>query len=316
MKKLFSLLTILLVVSAAIAQQQRLSVSAELQNLAVPVSPALDNPVLPLQTYRGPSSADALSENIIGATRYDMQTNASCQNRFYLYADGAMGGIWTYGMNDGNGYQDRGTGYNYYNGSTWGAVPVIRIEGLRTGWPSYAPWNGNGEIVVSHHFATFPALMLTRAVKGTGAWDIEGEILPQMTAADYIGFSADDYAWMSPRGDTIAFILGGHWTDTFIMASYDNGTSWEKIPILNNGNKLVPSGDETDVFACSDGSVALEMDNNSVFHVVFGRMRAKGDLDGRKYYPGTASLTICCLYLRYINEIITPFFYTFKAYNN
>jgi hypothetical protein len=343
----------MLVAVASMAQQQRLMIPSEFENLAVSQSPPLDNPVLPMQQYKRSSTDNPLFENVIGATRYDMQTNASCQNRFYLYPDGTMGGIWTYGMNDAS-YLDRGTGYNYYNGSSWGTAPLSRIESLRAGWPSYAPWNGNGEIVVSHHFATFPALMLTRTTKGTGAWteveiappagamgidwprmitsgpthmsihmialttpsasggaiydgldgaivyyrsqdggatwDIAGDILPQITASDYIGFSADDYAWMRPRGDTIAFIVGGNWTDTFIMVSYDNGTNWEKIPILNNGNKLVPSGDETDIFACCDGSVALEMDNDGVFHVVFGRMRAKGDLDGRKYYPGTDGL--------------------------
>ncbi len=370
MKRVFPIVVVMLVSIMAVAQNKPTQFAKELQNLAVLKQPAAENPVLPLKPYVKSVSSTTLFEDVIGGTRYDLQTNSACQNRFYLYPDGSMGGVWTRGMDEGTGYNDRGTGYNYYDGSTWGMLPLMRIESLRTGWPSYCPLGAAGEMVISHHFATFPALLLTRTQKGTGAWseveiappagalgidwpsvmtsgpdnqyihmivmttpeasqgaiyqgldgaivyyrsldggatwDIAGEILPQMTSLDYLGFSADDYAWASPKGDTIAFILGGHWTDTFIMVSYDNGTNWEKIPILNNGNKMVPSGDETDIFACSDGSVCAEMDKNGVFHVVFGRMHAKGDLDGRKYYPWTDGLIYWNSTMEMLNDSLNP----------
>ena len=370
MKNLLPFLVFVLLAGSVSAQKKAIRLPSRLQEISVLKPVAGEEPVLPLQSLsRFPASGNT-SETVIGTTRYDLQTNTSCQNRFYLYPDGTIAGTWTFGVNDGNGYQERGTGYNYYDGTSWDPIPLFRIESLRTGWPSYAPWNAQGEAVVSHHFATFPALILTRPQKGTGSWseteiplpagalgldwprmitsgpgnqcihliglttpiasggaayqgldgavvyyrsldggatwDIPGIILPQMTSADYLGFSADDYAWATPKGDTIAFVTGGHWTDTFIMVSYDNGTNWQKIPILNNGNKMVPSGTETGIFACCDGSLAIEKDADGVFHVVFGRMRAKGDLDGRKYYPWTDGLIYWNTNMEILNDSLDP----------
>ncbi|OQX78701.1 MAG: hypothetical protein B6D61_04945, partial [Bacteroidetes bacterium 4484_249] len=72
-------------------------------------------------------------EEIIGNTYYDLQTNTSCQNRFYVYDDGTMGATWTFGIDYPGFSGDRGTGYNYFDGENWGSYPVERIESLRTG---------------------------------------------------------------------------------------------------------------------------------------------------------------------------------------
>ena len=108
---------------------------------------------------------------IIGETFYDMQTHGSCQNRIYHYEDGCIGASWTYGM-DYVSYPDRGTGYNFYDGSTWQSWPEERIETQRTGWPSYAPYGENGELVVAHlSGADSMGLMFSkRETKGEGDW--------------------------------------------------------------------------------------------------------------------------------------------------
>lgn len=108
---------------------------------------------------------------IIGETYYDLQTNTSCQNRIYLYNDGKIGTTFTFGMSP-TAFADRGTGYNFYNGSNWGPVPVARIETDRTGWSSYCPWGTNGEINVAHYSgASVTGLAIyERASKGSGAW--------------------------------------------------------------------------------------------------------------------------------------------------
>ena len=72
-----------------------------------------------MKPYIRSASTKAVFEDVIGATKYDLQTNSACQNRFYLYPDGSMGGVWTRGMAE-PGYDDRGTGYNYYDGSSVG----------------------------------------------------------------------------------------------------------------------------------------------------------------------------------------------------
>jgi len=81
-------------------------------------------------------------------SRYDCQTNHSCQIRMYYYPDGTIGATMTMAHNDN--FADRGTGYNYFDGTEWGAAPEARIETVKTGWPSYAPLGINGEIVVAH----------------------------------------------------------------------------------------------------------------------------------------------------------------------
>ncbi len=124
----------------------------------------------------------AMDDPTIMMTNYDMMTNSSVQNRLYIFPDGTMGGIATMSHDNGGAFRDRGTGYNYFNGSAWGPLPSARIESIRTGWPSYAPWNNGGEIVVSHHFAAFPPLMLTRPAKGTGSWSETEIAVPQGAA--------------------------------------------------------------------------------------------------------------------------------------
>ncbi|MBE9481352.1 MAG: T9SS type A sorting domain-containing protein [Bacteroidetes bacterium] len=88
-------------------------------------------------------------ETQMGDTQYDLQTNASTQNRIYLYDDGTIGAVWTMGF-DPSGFALRGTGHNFYNGTDWGPWPTVRIDDEKTGWPSYVPWGPDGEIVVNH----------------------------------------------------------------------------------------------------------------------------------------------------------------------
>jgi hypothetical protein len=111
-------------------------------------------------------------EDTIGESIYDLQTNASCQNRIYLFDDGTIGATWTRGMEETTAFNDRGTGYNYYDGSTWQSWPEERIESMRTGWPSYAPYGEGGEIVAAHISGadTIGLLFNKRNIKGSGEW--------------------------------------------------------------------------------------------------------------------------------------------------
>ncbi|MBN3035132.1 MAG: T9SS type A sorting domain-containing protein [Bacteroidales bacterium] len=111
----------------------------------------------------------ALEEFQIGTTWYDLQSNSLLSNRIWLHDDGTIGAVWTMGF-ESAAFNDRGTGYNFYDGNAWGPQPTARIESLRTGWPSYAAWGEDGEIVVSHDFDPGRLVMLSRAQKGTGTW--------------------------------------------------------------------------------------------------------------------------------------------------
>jgi hypothetical protein len=374
MKRSILLIIVLLAFSPAFAQTKSL-VPSRLADIAAPVPNLADVPLLPLAKPNTTVHTDATIEQMIGVTKYDRQTNRSVQNRMYYYPDGKIAATWTMGMLD-VAYNDRGTGYNFFSGSSWGSPPTARLETFKTGWPSYTPWGANGEMIIAHRNSYSPMTMMRRPERGTGAWtsvdvpgpagssgldwprvitngpdrmtvhmivvtgptslggqkyqgmdgalvyyrsfdggdtwDKKGAMFPQITSSEYYGIGGDDYAWGTPHGDTIYFVLGGNWEDTFIMASYDNGDNWNKIPILANSHCLVPPNTVTDRFPCADGSLAVEMDKNGVFHVVFGRMYARGESDGQKYFPYTDGLVYWNSTMPMLNDSL--FFDT--LYNN
>lgn len=173
-------------------------------------------------------SAPGVIENLIGGTIYDLQTNVAVQNRIYVYPDGTIGTTWTMGYTP-TAYADRGTGYNYYNGTSWGPEPTARIEPVRTGWPSYCPL-GNGELIVAHDFVA--GLQISkRPVKGTGAWTTTFLAAPA---------GATKVSW--PRaittGNTIHIIgcSGGIYQGLDLALLYyrstDGGATWEPAKIL------------------------------------------------------------------------------------
>jgi len=231
---LFSLITLnYLTVSAqkfCLKQSDKIDRSAKLLK-----KPAVDDPVIKsdirpadYKPVSKSSSAFGVFETMIGSTVYDSQTNSSVANRIYAYPDGTIGAVWTMGFASTD-YADRGTGYNYFNGTSWGDEPTTRIESMRTGWPSYYPL-GNGELVVAHDFVS--GLQISkRPVKGTGGWTTSFLAAPA---------GATKVSW--PRvisvGNTIHIIaISGVPFEGLDLAllyyrSTDGGTTWENPVIL------------------------------------------------------------------------------------
>ena len=76
---------------------------------------------------------------VIGNTWYDTQTynSGNLMNRIYEYPDGFIGATW---MHKGSsGTPDRGTAYNYYDGSAWSTQALHLGNDPNNGFPSYAP---------------------------------------------------------------------------------------------------------------------------------------------------------------------------------
>lgn len=118
-------------------------------------------------TFRG--SNVTVNGRPLGTTTYDLQTNASVQNRFYVFPDGTMSATFTYSMDFTLAALDRGTGYVYYNGTSWGPAPTSRVESGRVGWPSILGI-GNGEYITAHNTDNSTITKNLRTTKGTGAW--------------------------------------------------------------------------------------------------------------------------------------------------
>lgn len=105
----------------------------------------------------------------IGQTTYDLQTNASIQNRILAHSDGTISAVWTYSTTYDIAASDRGTGYAYFDGTSWSAMPTNRIESQRGGWPSILSINGN-EFNTLHNTQSSVVTLNQRGTKGSGTW--------------------------------------------------------------------------------------------------------------------------------------------------
>jgi hypothetical protein len=125
------------------------------------------------------SNKSIMDDPVSSITRYDLQTNAAMGRRLFLYPDLTVGTAATWSQQDAS-WTDRGTGYNYFDGTAFGPLPAARVEAVRTGWPCYLPFGANGELVISHQ-AAGNLVLTTRPNKGTGAWT--QQILPNAVPA-------------------------------------------------------------------------------------------------------------------------------------
>ncbi len=182
MKNVFTLL-ILIAFALPGFSQNRAMPGKDLRNLSV----EMKNPVaeFPGTAQKGVPSAKSVfnspEETIVGGTRYDNQSNATCQNRLYVFDDGTIGATWTRSTDDGS-WADRGTGYNYFDGNDWGSAPTAQLEEVRTGWPSYMPLGENGEMTIAH--GSDGLVICQRPTKGTGDWTYSSR--PGPTGHEYI----------------------------------------------------------------------------------------------------------------------------------
>lgn len=214
--------------------------------------------------YSSVASPLSATEATIGETRYDLQSNQATENRLYMFPDGTIGGVWTMGMSEPN-FPDRGTGYNYFDGTDWGPNPTARIETIRTGWPSYAPYGANGEMVVSHTDVAGLAIA-KRDQKGSGSWT-------QSILAGPAG--AVDISW--PRVVTNGT---GHENIHILACTYvpyqgldqallyyrsqDGGTSWDKQHVI------LPGMASTDYSTIGGDSYAWADPKNNTLAFVVG----------------------------------------------
>jgi hypothetical protein len=168
MKKISLLVIAILVGVAVMAQFRPAKLSKKLQNTAVLSTPAIDNQTPFMKNLNPAVNTKQLLDDDLGTSgTYDMQSNSSPMERVIGWPDGTVSASWM--KADQTSYADRGTGYNYNDGTAWGAAPTARIESQKTGWPNLCMWNGNGELSLDHN-STSTLVMMTRPVKGTGTW--------------------------------------------------------------------------------------------------------------------------------------------------
>jgi len=230
MKKLL-LLSLVLSISLLGFSQERVVASKALRNVTKTASFVKANDaIVNMEVAQNPyvaNSRELEGENVIGKTFYDLQSNSFLSNRIHAYDDGTIGAVWTRGV-DASAFADRGTGYNFYDGSAWGPEPTARVEDVRTGWPSYAAWGANGEIIMSHDFPN-GLVYSTREEKGTGEWTYstlygpagnEGVAWPRLITS---GENNDNIHVLVNSYDEYA----GQAAAMFYYRSLDGGETWD-----------------------------------------------------------------------------------------
>ena len=126
------------------------------------------------------------TEEVIGTTTYDLQSNAAVQNRIVVHADGTISAGWTMSQQYNTTYSDRGTGYNFFDGTSWGAQPTTKLESSRGGWPSIIALGNGGEASITHNTDNAHLNMTHRSSIGSGTWTEQN-----VSSADSNGVSQD-----------------------------------------------------------------------------------------------------------------------------
>ncbi|MDB0027462.1 glycoside hydrolase [Flavobacteriales bacterium] len=193
------------------------------------------------------------TEEVIGTTTYDLQSNAAVQNRIVVHADGTISAGWTISQQYNTTYADRGTGYNYFDGTSWDTAPSLRLEDTRGGWPSIIALGNGGECAITHNTTNSLIKNTSRAYIGTGAWT-ENTVTP-----DYLIWNRSASGGVD--GNTIHMIAltepsGGTWTGMpfngvsgalLYSRSQDGGITWDRqdiqLPGTDSSTQIGMSGD-------------------------------------------------------------------------
>ena len=195
-------------------------------------------------------------------THYDLQTNKLLGNRMYRFNDGTLGVTMTWGQNTNN-FPDRGTGYDYYDGSAFlyeeeGTPVSAAVESTRTGWPSYTQYGPDGEFLISHTGTSL--VYYTREKKGEGEWQGPYDI----PNPDFLGAPSYELTWprvvtTGPNHDILHVVSAASDDDVYLYYSRStDGETWTTtfMPTLEDSELTLYSADSY-VMAANGNTVAI-----------------------------------------------------------
>ena len=195
-------------------------------------------------------------------TNYDLQSNSAIGNRMAIWNDGSMSLVETWDYSFNTSFPNRGAGYNYYDGSSFGDEPDERQEPMKSGWPSIAAC-GDGEVLASH--ATGVNLYY-RPTKGEGEWT-----LLKNWGEDYDNPTWPRVMCSGPNDEYIHVVMckqislpdGSLDNHVYYSRSTDRGQTWSDLvdlPLIDN----TANGEYRNQFSADDYVMATNGNNVAI----------------------------------------------------
>lgn len=200
-----------------------------------------------------------VTQEIVGITVYDLQSNASVQRRT-LDTDAGFAAAWTMGLTPAN-FDDRGTGYNERINGGWSEEPYERLEDVRTGWPGLIQLENGRRVIINHAGIDTPLHMTYRDAGGD--WqetdlplgDAPGQLWPRVAAGGADGNTIHVVYLSTPEANG-GLPYQGQDGALLYARSTDGGDTWGTInfihPELDANNFVNFSGDTYDIDARGD----------------------------------------------------------------
>lgn len=216
-------------------------------------------------------------KSTLGSTIMDVQTYGSTPTRLINFGNGQLSAIWMTGVNFNDGWSDRGTGYNQFDGNNWGAAPSERLEGdVRTGFPSFAGTGSGTEAMFTHktpvpyeHYSYTKSFGDTDWTQGAIPSNTPAGMLWPVAAAD-----AQNGDYIHVIGITTDSAFGGVRYEgmnphLLYYRSPDQGQTWDQIDII------IPGIDKFFYDGISAQGYAIDAKDN---YVAIGIFNSWGDL--------------------------------------
>ncbi len=220
-------------------------------------------------------STQITTETVVGTTLYTLQTNSSMPHRLWYNDDNTMSVIYTFAQGAWLSWPDRGTGYNYFDGTSWGAQSLVRIENDRTGFPDLIVLDNGLEMVTAHNTASSVMHFCSRPSKGAGPWtNNPGTLISNPPNFAFfalwprvaVGGNNDvihHIAVTEPTGNNGAVYRGQDGSLVY-SRSNDGGQTFAVQ------NQLLAPFDSTQIYTVSGDAYAIDAQNNTVAIVMGG----------------------------------------------
>jgi hypothetical protein len=223
----------------------------------------------------GANQVSSFDEVVIGKSVYDLQTNSSVQNRVVNHGGGQVSAVWTFGKVDAS-FPERGTGYNYRNGTSWIQTGyddidnIVRVENIRTGFPSLSRVAGKGDVVVAHDLDGSAQLAQNNNVGDLNTWTnaatpMDSTFWNRMIVGGPDGKTIHVIALTTPTTGTPAGVPYQGIDGALVYSrSTNGGSTWDKQKVL------LPGIDATLFKRFGGDAYAIDAKGNTVAFVVGG----------------------------------------------